>query len=66
MMVPGGQPGENIFEAWFRGRKVREFEARVRDRPRTSSISSRSPTSRTSRRATFRAVRRSWSNSAVR
>ncbi|WP_294646566.1 ABC transporter ATP-binding protein [uncultured Aureimonas sp.] len=32
MMVPGGQPGENLVEAWFRGRKVREFEARVRDR----------------------------------
>ncbi|RIY03642.1 ABC transporter ATP-binding protein [Aureimonas flava] len=32
MMVPGGQPGENLVDAWFRGRKVREFEAKVRER----------------------------------
>ncbi len=32
MMVPAGQPGENLFEAWFRGRKVREFERTVRER----------------------------------
>jgi branched-chain amino acid transport system ATP-binding protein len=32
MTVPGGQPGENLVETWFRGRKVREFEAKVRER----------------------------------
>ena len=32
MMVPAGQPGENLFDAWFRGRKVREFERTVRER----------------------------------
>ncbi|KTQ95146.1 branched-chain amino acid ABC transporter ATPase [Aureimonas ureilytica] len=32
MMVPEGQPGENLFDAWFRGRKVREFERGVRER----------------------------------
>lgn len=32
MMVPDGQPGENLLDAWFRGRKVREFEARVREK----------------------------------
>jgi branched-chain amino acid transport system ATP-binding protein len=32
MMVPDGQPGESLFDAWFRGRRVREFERRVRER----------------------------------
>ncbi|WP_062116940.1 ABC transporter ATP-binding protein [Aureimonas sp. AU40] len=32
MMVPDGQPGENVFDAWFRGRRVREFEIKVRAR----------------------------------
>lgn len=32
MMVPGGQPGESLFDVWFRGRKVREFETGVRQK----------------------------------
>ncbi|WP_182085807.1 ABC transporter ATP-binding protein [Aureimonas sp. ME7] len=32
MMVPGGQPGENILDTWFRGRRVRQFESEVRER----------------------------------
>jgi len=32
MMVPPGQPGENLWSAWFHGAAVREREAEIRDR----------------------------------
>lgn len=32
MMVPGGQTGENLVGAWFRGRQIREEEKRVREK----------------------------------
>lgn len=34
MVVPGGQPGEDLRHAWFNFRAVREKEAQVRDRAR--------------------------------
>ena len=65
MMVPAGQPGETLWDAWFRGAKVRAREAEVRARPTRSSSSSRSATSPTSSPATSPAARRScWSSAA--
>ena len=34
MMVPPGQSGENLFDAWFRRGQVRREEARIRERAR--------------------------------
>ncbi len=34
MMVPGGQPGERLLDAWFRNGLVQEHEKQVRDKAR--------------------------------
>jgi branched-chain amino acid transport system ATP-binding protein len=34
MMVPGGQPGERLWDAWFKNSRVQEHESRIRDRAR--------------------------------
>ncbi len=34
MMVPGGQPGEQLWDVWFRNRLVREHDDQVRERAR--------------------------------
>ncbi len=34
MMVPGNQPGEQLWDAWFRNSRVRKYEEKVRERAR--------------------------------
>ncbi|MXX16183.1 MAG: ATP-binding cassette domain-containing protein, partial [Gammaproteobacteria bacterium] len=34
MVVPGNQPGERLWQAWFHGREVQDFEGRIRQQAR--------------------------------